>query len=436
MQRRSFVHRLAAGAGAAVLPGILHPHALRIVQRAGRRLDGVSPAAAVEDEAYWREIQQAFSISRSILNLDNGNVCPSPRIVTQELVRTIWEIEEAPAYMLYDLPGFPPDPILSGLARLLGCSPGEVAITRNATEALDTVLLGVPLERGDEVLTTTNDYWAMLDALEQRRDRDGIVLKMIPVPVPARSQDELAQAFEKAMGPRTKLILVSHPVNLTGQLFPIKRICDAAHARGIEVVVDAAQSFGLVDYKISDLGCDYLGTSLHKWLLAPIGTGMLYMKKEKIAKVWPLLPSPVQARGAMYKFMMIGTFSPAPYLAISEALAFHNGIGPARKEARLRYLTKYWTDQVADIPGISFLASFAPEMSCGIATFQLPGVKPKDLRRYLLERHSIVVQSIGSDRAPEVHGLRVTPNVYTTLEELDRFTDVLHQVARKGIPAG
>ena len=433
MERRGFVQQLAAGACGAALPGLFRPDALDVVGRATSRLTG-TPAETATDEEFWREIQQAFSVNRSIINLDNGNVCPSPRIVTEAMVRYTWEEEDSPAYMVHEVLERQGGSLMAGLATLCGCSPDELALTRNATEALHNVLLGVPLKAGDEILTTAHDYWGMLDALEQRRDRDGVTLTVIPVPVPAASLDQLATAFERAMTPRTRLILVSHAVNLTGQLFPVKQLCETAHRRGIQVVVDGAQTFALVDYRIPDLGCDYFGTSLHKWLLAPIGTGLLYVRRDHIASTWPLMPGPADSRGSIAKFWNLGTFPPAPFLAISEAIAFHNGIGAARKEARLRYLTRYWTDKTRDIPGIRFLASFAPEMSCGLTTFQLGGVDADALRQYLLERYSIVVQSMGTRRDPAIKGLRVTPNVYTTVEELDRFVEVLHDVGRNGIP--
>jgi selenocysteine lyase/cysteine desulfurase len=433
MERRGFVQQLAAGACGAALPGLFRPEGLDIIRRAASRLTGTAEESGA-DEEFWREIQQAFSINRSIVNLDNGNVCPSPRIVTEAMVRYTWEAEDSPGFMVHEVLERQAGGLMESLATLTGCGSDELALTRNATEALHNVLLGVPLKAGDEVLTTAHDYWGMLDALEQRRDRDGITVTLIPVPVPATSLDQLAAAFERAMTPRTRLILVSHAVNLTGQLFPIKQLCETAHRRGIQVIVDGAQTFGLLDYKIPDLGCDYFGTSLHKWLLAPIGTGLLYVRRDHIAGTWALMPGPVSSRGSIFKFWDLGTVSPAPFLAISEAIAFHTGIGAARKEARLRYLTRYWTDKARDIPGIRFLASFAPEMSCGIATFQLGEVDPDALRQYLLERYSIVVQAMGTRRDRSIKGLRVTPNVYTTLEELDRFVGILRDVGRNGIP--
>jgi selenocysteine lyase/cysteine desulfurase len=249
---------------------------------------------------------------------------------------------------------------------------------------------------------------------------------------------ELADIYERNITPKTRLILVTNPVNFTGQLFPVKQIVEMAHSKGIEVVVDGAQSFAMVDYKQADLGCDYFGTSLHKWLGAPIGTGMLYINKSKIGKVEPLFPvfdfRKESFNRNIAKFQDFGTYSVAMALAVSEALAFHNGIGPKQKEERLRYLTRYWTERIGKLPNVRFYTSLAPEMSCGIATFEIIGIPPGDLSHYLADGHRIMVQSMSSRRAPEIRGVRVTPNVYTTLDELERFCDIIEAVAKNGLP--
>ena len=391
------------------------------------------------DESLWREVQNAFSINRSIINLDNGNVCPSPRNVTEAMIRYTWQLQDAPGFMLWEAL----EPLLitarTGLARLFGCDVEEVALVRNATEALDAVLLGIDLRPGDEILMTTHDYGAMQTAVDQRVRRDGISVKRIAdVPMPPRSMDELAGMYERNITPKTRLILLTNPVNYTGQFFPVKQIVEMAHSKGIEVIVDGAQSFAMVDYKHADMGCDYFGTSLHKWLGAPIGTGMLYIHKDKIAKVEPLFPFFDFRNDAfntnITKFQDFGTYSVAMALAVSEALAFHNGIGPKRKEERLRYLTRYWSERVEKLPNVRFYTSFAPEMSCGIATFEIVGIKSSDLSGYLAGGHRILVQSMSSRRAPEIKGVRVTPNIYTTLDELDRFCNVVETVAKNGLP--
>ena len=436
MHRREFMRVAAGAAPAAAFHLRFTRDAVSAVQSAIQQRPDLSPEQAASDEDLWREVQNAFSIDRSILNLDNGNVCPSPRDVTEAMIRGIWREEASPAHAIYDVEL--PETIKVGqaLAAQFGCALGEIAVVRNATEALNSVLFGLVLERGDEVLTTTHDYWAMQEALDQRAMRDGVRVTRVSVPVPPESMDDLVTIFERALTPRTKLILVSHPVNLTGQFFPVKRICDMAHAHGVEVCVDGAQGFAHVDFKRDDLGCDYFGTSLHKWLLAPIGTGLLYIRSEKIANVWPLFGAPPEMKTRMAKFMRWGTFSPAPVLAISDALAFQNAIGGKRKEERLRYLTRYWATRLQKLSNVRFLTSFrSPEMSCGIATMQLQGIDSNALQRHLHERRSILVQSVASRWAPEIHGIRVTPNLYTRLDELDRFCEVIDEIAAKGLPS-
>jgi isopenicillin-N epimerase len=437
MQRREFTRIVAAAAAGTAVQVALGPRLLAQVQDTMQSAAPLTPQACASNEDMWRDIQAAFSTNRALINLDNGNVCPSPRIVTESMVRHIWLEEEAPGYAIYDVELPRTINVANALAQQLGCSLDEIALVRNTTEALDIILLGIELKPGDEILTTTHDYWAMQEALDQRAARDGIAVKRVPVPTPASSMDQLVDIFERGITARTRLILVSHPVNLTGQFFPVKRICQMAHARGIEVCVDGAQGFAHMDFTIRDLDCDYFGTSLHKWLLAPIGTGLLYIKQDKIGKVWPLLPAPTSMSNTMFKFMRHGTLSAAPFLAISDAIAFHNAIGAKRKEERLRYLTGYWVKQVQKMPKTQFLTSFSsPEMSCGLATCCIEGVDSKALERYLQQRHSILVQSMSSHWAPEVQGIRVSPNLYTTLRDLDRFCEVINEVSTKGIPSG
>lgn len=433
MHRRDFARITAGAAVAGAFPINFAPKALSRVLGAMQRGATLSSAQFASTEDLWRDVKQAFSINRSIINLDNANVCPSPRIVTEAMIRKLWQEEECPAYSIYDVELPQTIRMVKDLATQFGCSMDEIAVVRNATEALTIVLLGLELKAGDEILTTTHDYWAMQEALDQRALREGVVVKRVPVPVPASSMEQLIGVFERGITQRTRLILLSHPVNLTGQFFPVKQICEMAHARGVEVCIDGAQGFAHMDFKRDDLDCDYFGASLHKWLLAPVGTGMLYIRKERIGKIWPLVPAPPRMKDVMLKFMHWGTFSPAPFLAISEALEFHNAIGGKRKEERLRYLTGYWSTRLAKLSKVKFLTSFSsPQMSCGLATFYLEGVESDALQRYLQRQHSIIVQSMSSPWAPEIRGIRVTPNVYTTVDELDRFCDAVEGVASKG----
>lgn len=431
--RRRFLRTLG-GTMTAGVTASLATSMQRPVIAAVNRAAGSAPQQVAADESFWREVQQSFSVDRAITYLNTSGASPSPRVVTDAITRQLLELEKAPSRNLFVPLAARMEPVRTELAKLFGCAGDEVAITRNATDALNTVLLGLPLSRGDEVLTTTQDYWAMLDALEQRRRRDGIVVKKITLPIFPRGMDDLVQAFERGITPRTKLILVTHPLNLTGQLLPVKQICEIAHARGIEVLVDGAQSIGHFGVKQAELDCDYFGASLHKWLMAPKETGMLYVKRDKIAKLWPLFPAPDSVKNDdIRRFEAFGTRSPV-LLAIGEAVAYNNDLGAQRKEARLRFLTRHWVEQVKTLPKVRFHTSFEPGMNAGgIATMEITGVSSAALTAYLWSRHQIVVFDVAR-RTTEFQGIRITPHVHTTLEELDRFCDVIETVVSKGLP--
>lgn len=433
MNRRLFLNKVGLSASVASILSLIESNATEHLEAATKLIDNSDARAIAKNEDYWRSIQQCFSVSRSLINLNHAGVCSSPDIVTDAVIHLIKETEKVPAHFLFDL--FEPrlETVRAGLAKLLGADPEEVAIVRNTTEAMHSILLGSDLKRGDEILTTNHDYWGMLDALRQRKLRDGIQIKMVPVPVVPEKMGDLVEIFEKGITSKTKLILVSHPVNLTGQLFPIKQICEMAHAKGIEVALDAAQSFAQIDYKITDFDCDYFATSLHKWLMGPKVTGLLYMKREKIAKTWPVMPAPAGYENDIRKFERMGTIS-AKMLAIAQALIFHNGIGTLRKEERFRYLTNYWVNNVKDLPNVRFNTVFEPEMSCAIANFYIDGVDESAFTRYLFEKHNIYVVPINRKRAVGSKGVRVSPSLPNTLEELDLFCNVVEHVARKGLP--
>jgi selenocysteine lyase/cysteine desulfurase len=291
VDRRAFLSFAGKGLGLMALSSATVATLFENVKAAGRSIDHLSPLVAAADEDYWANIQQAFSVTRGIINLNNGGVSPSPRMVTEAFVRYTWQQEDATAYTMWQILEPQSETIRTGLAEVFGCDAEEIAITRNASESLETLLMGLDLKSGDEVLTTTQDYGRMLTTLRQRELREGLKLKLIKIPIAPDNVDDIASAFERAMTPKTKLILVSHQINLTGQILPVKKVCETARARGIETIVDGAHSFAQFDFKREDLGCDYFGTSLHKWIYAPKGTGMLYVKRDKIAKVWPLMAS-------------------------------------------------------------------------------------------------------------------------------------------------
>jgi selenocysteine lyase/cysteine desulfurase len=431
IDRRNFLALAGKGLGLVTLSYASICALLESTEAAVRHVAHLTPEQAATEEDFWFEIQRAFSVTRGMINLNNGGVSPSPRIVTEALVRYIWQQEDATAYTMWQILEPQSETIRTGLADLFGCDREEIAITRNASESLEILLQGIDLKPGDEILTTTQDYPRMLTTIRQREQRDGIKLKLIKIPVPPKDVTEIATAFEQAITPRTRLIQIAHQINLTGQITPVKAVCDMARARGIETMVDGAHAFAQFHFKQADLGCDYFGTSLHKWLYAPKGTGLLYVKREKIAKVWPLFAADKKEQTDIRKFEEIGTHSAAPKLAIGEALLFHQGIGSHRKEARLRYLSRYWMDRLKDIPKIRFNTSFDPAQMCAIANVQIEGLDQGKIGAYLLDKHHIFVTPIIHD---EFQGLRITPNLYTTLPELDRFCEVMEMVARKGLP--
>lgn len=431
VDRRGFLASAGKGLGLMALSSTAVASLFENIKAAGRSVDHLSPIEAAADEDFWAHIQQAFSVTRGIVNLNNGGVSPSPRMVTEAFVRYTWQQEDATAYTMWQILEPQSETIRTGLAELFGCDAEEIAITRNASESLEILLMGMDFKSGDEILTTTQDYPRMLTTLRQRELREGLKLNLIKIPIAPKNVGDIAEAFERAVTPRTKLILVSHQINLTGQINPVKKVCEMARARGIETIVDGAHAFAQFDFKRDDLQCDYYGTSLHKWLYAPKGTGMLYVKKDKIPRIWALMASEDKNRGDIRKFEEIGTHSAAMRLAIGEAILFHNAIGGKRKEERLRYLSRYWMNNLKSIPKVGFNTSFDPLQSCAIANFKIDGVDPVALGGYLMSKHKIFTTPIVHE---EFTGIRITPNVYTTLWELDRFSNVVADVAKRGLP--
>jgi selenocysteine lyase/cysteine desulfurase len=424
--RRAF---LAAGAAALAA---FRDDGLERIFAAAKGAAGRAPEEVAADEEYWREVQQAFTVNRSYINLNNGGVSPSPRVVQEAMKRYLDLSNEAPVYTMWRLLEPQVESVRKGLARAFGCEAEEMAITRNASEALEACQLGLDLEPGDEVLTTNQDYPRMLTTWRQRERREGIVLKTIPFPVPPPSLEDLAERFRRAITPRTRVILVCHMTNLTGQIFPVREICRMGRERGIEVIVDGAHAFAHFPFRQADLDCDYYGTSLHKWLLAPHGTGFLFVRRSKIAKLWPLMAAPREMEADIRKFEEIGTHPAANHNAIAEALAFQEGIGIERKAARLRYLRDRWMRRLHGQKGVRLLTSFDPRMSGAIGTVQIEGVDSAKLAQHLWDDRRIIVVPILHE---EFQGIRVTPNLYTTTEEVDVFAEEMESVIANGLPA-
>ncbi len=377
------------------------------------------------DEDFWREIQSAFTLDRNIINLNNGGVSPSPRVVQESMRRSLEFSNIAPARTMWAVLEPEVENVRQKLAADFGCNPEEMAITRNASESLENVQQGLDLKAGDEVLTTDQDYPRMITTWKQRERREGIVLKTISFPTPPPSLDDLAERFERAITPRTRVIHFCHITNLTGQIFPVQRICQLARSRGIEAIVDGAHAYAQFPFKHADLDCDYYGVSLHKWLLAPHGTGFLYVRKSKIGKVWPLMAAPVEMTDNIRKFEEIGTHPAANHNAISDALEFHTAIGVERKAARLRYLRSLWTDRLTRLPHVSTPTSSDPRQSCGIGLLSVEGKEPGHLADQLWEKYRIL--TVGFVH-PQFKGLRITPNVYTTVPEIETFCDAVEKL--------
>ncbi len=431
IDRRAFVSNAGKALGLAAASSAVVGSLLQNVRAAGNKVSGLPASVVAADEDYWATIQQAFSVTRGIINLNNGGVSPSPRIVTEAFVRYTWQQEDATAYTMWRILEPQSETVRTGLAEIFGCSPEEIAITRNASESLETLLMGMDFQSGDEILSSTQDYPRMLTTLRQRELREGLKLKLIKIPIAPNNPSEIAAAFERAVTPKTKLILISHQINLTGQITPVKQVCEMARKRGIETIVDGAHSFAQFNFKQEDLGCDYFGTSLHKWLHAPKGTGMLYVRREKIPKIWALMAAEDKNKEDIRKFEEIGTHSAAMRLAIGEAVLFHNAIGGERKEERLRYLSRYWMDRLKQIPKVGFNTSFDPKQFCAIANVKVEGMDPGEIGNYLMAKHHILTTPIVHE---EFSGIRITPNIYTATWELDRFCEVMEHIIKNGLP--
>src|SRR5215471_12138158 len=417
MDRRSWFRFAAAAAFQA--------GAIDRVRAAASAAGNRTPDEIAKDEDFWSEIRAAFSVDRNIINLNNGYCSPSPRPVQDAMRRYLEYTDMGPYHTMVAVLERQVESVRRQLARAAGCSPEEMAITRNASESLENAQYGVDLKAGDEVLTTNQDYPRMLSTFAQRERREGIVLKTISFPVPPPSMDDLYQRFERAITPKTKVIHFCHITNRTGQIFPVRRICQMARQRGIATIVDGAHAFSHFPFKISDLDCDYYGTSLHKWTYAPIGTGFLYVRRDRIASTWSLMASAKSQDNDIRKFEEIGTHPAANHNAISEALQFNENLGVDRKAARLRYLRDRWATRLSHHPKCRILHSTDPAQSCGIGFLSFaPGIDGAKMREVLLNKHGVLTTFIGHE---EFSGLRITPNVYSTVGEVDAFAQAVER---------
>ncbi|MEM9834843.1 MAG: aminotransferase class V-fold PLP-dependent enzyme [Bacteroidota bacterium] len=379
------------------------------------------------DETYWREVAKAYRVSDDFINLENGYYSLAAWPVLEAQWQHIQRVNEIPSYYMRTQQWYERNAVTAALAEFAGCSVEEMVVCRNTTEALDTVILGLDLAPGDEAIMCNHDYGSMRAAFNQRARRDKIVNRVISLPLHPKSDQEIIDAYEEAITPRTKVMLVSHLVNITGQVLPVRKICDMAHSHGVEVICDSAHALGHLDFKIRDLDCDYWGTSLHKWVGAPLGSGILFVKKEKIAKVWPLLGDDSFADDDIRKFRHFGTLPVTGHVSIMDALKFQDTIGITRKQARLRYLKQYWTEKVKDTPAIIINTPWEEARSSGIANVGIASLSPNELAQRLMDDYNIFTVAINNEA---VRGVRVTPHLYTSLNELDQLVVALTELGQ------
>ena len=416
----------------ATLP-MLRASAFSTLFRAEDMVGGRTPSDVAEDEAYWAQIQMAFDDDHTLVNLNNGGVSPAPTHVLDTMMRDLKFSNQIPVDHMWGVLEPRIETVRRDLARMFGCDTEEIAITRNASEANETLILGLDLKRGDEVVVTNQNYGRMLTTWDQRARREGIVVKQIGFQVPPPSDDYIVEQFRAAITPRTRVIEFPHITNLTGQILPVRQIVQMAREKGIEVFVDGAHAFAQFPFTRDTLDADYYGTSLHKWLHAPIGTGFLYVRRDRIKRIWPLMAASARQDEDIRKFEEIGTHPAANHNAISLAVAFNRGIGLERKAARLRYLRDRWARRLlAESPRFNVLTPLDDRQSCAIALVNIEGIDTPKLQQWLWQRHKVMTVAIVHQ---DFHGLRVTPSVYTTLEDVDLFAELMMKAARSGIAA-
>ncbi len=419
MNKRSFIKNLA-------LTGIGTPIGLDAMASIFNTKKNISTDTLASDDAFWKSIREQYLLKPDYINLENGYYNFVPQPILEKFISHVKEVNYQGSYYMRTVQFDNKKRIAAKLAELGGCSPEEMIITRNTTESLDMIIGGQDWKAGDEAVMAEQDYGAMLDMFKQIEKRYGVVNKIISVPNHPSSDEEIVSLYEKAITPKTKLLMVGHMINITGQILPVKKICDMAHSKGVEVLVDGAHAFAHIQYKISDLNCDYYGASLHKWLSVPLGAGMLYVRKEKIAKIWPLLADGERDLSKINRLNHTGTLPVHTDLTIEDAIDYYHMIGAERKEKRMRYLQNYWTSKVRNIPRIIVNTPADEKRACGIANVGIEGIAPGDLAIRLLKEHNVFTVAI--DYA-NVHGCRISPNLYTTTEELDHFVAALKKMA-------
>jgi selenocysteine lyase/cysteine desulfurase len=418
MDKRSFIKNLT-------FMGLAAAPVFKNLDRWVQAVEHLSPAAAAEDEDFWARIRSGYRLKPDYINLENGFYCIIPQETLENFIHHVREVNYQGSYYMRTVQRDNKRAMCEKLAELADCSADELIITRNTTESLDTIIGGFPWKAGDEAVFAEQDYGAMRNMFELVAERHGVVNKIISVPNHPKSDEEIVDLYAQAITPKTRLLMVCHMVNITGQILPIRKICDMAHRKGVEVMVDGAHAFAHIHFSMQDLDCDYYGSSLHKWLSAPLGAGMLYVRKEKIGQIWPMFADGKRDPDDIQRLNHTGTHPVHTDLAIGNALEYHYRLGPERKEARLRYIQNYWTDQVRDWPHIVLNTPREPHRSCGIANVGIKGINPRDLAERLMKDYRI--WTVGID-GQGVHGCRISPNIYTTTKELDVLVRALREM--------
>lgn len=426
--RRKFLHHAGLLTATAFFSSLANPAWSRNLERSLRNAEGVAPDQLAAEEDFWYYIQQSFTVSPGLINLNNGGVSPAPKTVQDAMKRYYDLSNEAPSYYMWRVLDQGREPLRKNLARLAGCDAEEIAINRNSSEGLETVIFGLQLKAGDEVVAAKQDYPNMINAYKQRELRDGIKVIWINLELPSEDENYLVNQYVKAFTPKTKVVHLTHIINWNGQMIPVNKIAAEAHKRGIEVVVDGAHSFAHFDFTIPSLDADYFAASLHKWLYAPIGSGLLYVRKSKIKNLYPLFAtSDNPLKDDIRKFEHLGTRPFFIEQAIGKAVEFHDMIGIQRKQARLHYLKNYWMEKVKNVPKVKLNTSLSPKWGCAIGNIGIEGKKPGELDNFLFTNYKIHTVSIEWEN---IKGVRITPNVYTTTKNLDLLVEGITAFAK------
>jgi selenocysteine lyase/cysteine desulfurase len=420
MQKRQFIKDI-------LLTGMALPLGFNGIAKAFANQSHLAPEALAADNAFWEQIRNQYLLKPDYINLENGYYNFLPQPLLNKYIEHIKEINYQGSYYMRTVQWENKQKSVVALAGIAGCSPEELIITRNTTESLDTIIGGIHWQTGDEAIMAEQDYGAMLDMFKLVSDRYGVVNKYISVPNHPKDDDEIVALYKNAITTKTKVILVSHMINITGQILPIKKICEMAHQQGVQVIVDGAHAFAHIQYSIADLGCDYYAASLHKWLSVPLGAGILFVKKDLIKNIWPLIGDGEKDLNKIKRLNHTGTHPVHTDLTIPDSIAYYQMIGPAKKEARLRWLQQYWTSQVKDNPSIILNTPTDAARACAISNVGIKGMKPAILAERLMKEFKIFTVAI--DYA-NVHGCRITPNLYTTTKELDQFVQALHTLSK------